>query len=145
MLVVGGGADGPPRPGESLATVARKLRVSRTDLAEANYISAVGPVRPGQKLIIPRPPASLLAARPERPLPVAESRQVASAENLASATAVTPTPSPQARLVYRVKRGDTLTSIADLFKTSVASLRKWNGLRTSHIAPGDRLTIFKAR
>jgi membrane-bound lytic murein transglycosylase D len=53
------------RPGESLATVARKLRVSRTDLAEANYISAVGPVRPGQKLIIPRPPASLLAARPE--------------------------------------------------------------------------------
>jgi LysM repeat protein len=78
-------------------------------------------------------------------VPVAESRQVASAENLAAATAATPTPSPQTRLIYRVKRGDTLSSIADLFKTSVASLRKWNGLRTSHIAPGDRLTIFKTR
>ena len=28
------------RPGESLQTIARKLRVSRTDLAEANYLTA---------------------------------------------------------------------------------------------------------
>jgi membrane-bound lytic murein transglycosylase D len=133
------------RPGESLGTVARKLRVSRTDLAEANYVSVRAPIRTGQKLVIPRAPASLMAARPDRPVPVAESRQVAPAANLAAATAATPTPSPQTRLVYRVKRGDTLASIANLFKTSVASLRKWNGLRTSHIVPGDRLTIFKAR
>jgi len=133
------------KPGDSLLTVARKLRVSRTDLAEANYIGVRTPIWPGQKLVIPRPPASLLAARPERPVPVAESRQVAPAENLATATAATPAPSPQTRLTYRVKRGDTLASIADLFKTSVASLRKWNGLHTSHIAPGDRLTIFKKR
>ena len=133
------------RPGESLVTVARKLRVSRTDLAEANYIGVRAPIRPGQKLVIPRAPGTLMAARPDRPVPVAESRQVASAENLAAATAATPTPSPQTRLVYRVKRGDTLASIANLFKTSVASLRKWNGLNTSHIVPGDRLTIFKAR
>ncbi len=60
-------------------------------------------------------------------------------------TAPVPGQSPQARLIYRVKRGDTLASIASLFKTSVASLRKWNGLHTSNIAPGDRLTILRMK
>jgi len=132
------------RPGDSLATVARKLRVSRTDLAEANYIGVRAAIAPGQKLIIPRAPAGLLAARPDRPIPVAESRPAAPAASFA-ASAPDPGQSAQARLIYRVKRGDTLASIASLFKTSVASLRRWNGLNTSHIAPGDRLTIFRTK
>ena len=131
------------RSGESLLTIARKLRVSKADLAEANYLSATARVAPGQRLVIPRAPASLLAARPDRPVPLAESRQIAPASDFASNAPETG-PSPQARLIYKVKRGDTLGSIANLFKTSVASLRKWNGLRTSHIAPGDRLTIFSS-
>jgi len=39
------------------------------------------------------------------------------------------------KVSYEVKRGDTLASIARLYKTTVASLRKWNPL-----LPGDRLT-----
>ena len=44
-------------------------------------------------------------------------------------------------VTYRVKRGDTLFSIAQLFNTTVAKLRSLNRLRTSQIAVGDRLTV----
>jgi membrane-bound lytic murein transglycosylase D len=44
-----------------------------------------------------------------------------------------------------VKRGDTLASIARIFQTSVASLKKWNSLRSSSIKVGQRLTIVTAR
>jgi membrane-bound lytic murein transglycosylase D len=50
-----------------------------------------------------------------------------------------------AALLYRVKRGDTLSSIARLFDTTVARIRSWNRLAGSHIAPGDRLKILAAR
>ena len=47
--------------------------------------------------------------------------------------------------MYRVKRGDTLSSIARLFNTTVAKLRSWNRLNDNHIAPGDRLKILASR
>jgi membrane-bound lytic murein transglycosylase D len=130
--------------GETLTTIARKLAVKKTDLAEANYLSVKARVLPGQRLIIPRAPTTLLAAQPSRPVPVAESRQVASAEDLAIETPDAHETPGTSRLVYRVKRGDTLGSIANLFKTTVASLRRWNGLRTNRIAIGDRLTIIRS-
>ena len=65
---------------------------------------------------------------------------------MATSALVTDAPSAQqskeARLIYKVKRGDTLSSIARLFQTSVASLRRWNHLAGSRISVGDRLLIF---
>ena len=57
------------KKGESIATIARKLSVSRTDLAEANALTLKSRVRAGQELIIPRAPATLLNARVDRPAP----------------------------------------------------------------------------
>jgi membrane-bound lytic murein transglycosylase D len=130
--------------GESLATIARKLGVNRADLAEANYLSVRSRVSTGQKLVIPRPPSALLASRPDRPVPLTESRAVVSADKM---TTQPPTAEQSARvkLTYRVKRGDTLSSIARLYRTTVASIQSWNKMRGSRIAPGDRLTIFTNR
>ena len=47
--------------------------------------------------------------------------------------------------MYKVKRGDTLSSIARLFDTTVAKIRSWNRLDGNVIAPGDRLKILAAR
>jgi membrane-bound lytic murein transglycosylase D len=129
------------KKGETLATIAKKLKVNRTDLAEANYLSTRAKVATGQRLIIPRAPA-LLAARTDNPAPDTESRQVEVA---------LPTPAPEAAepahasLIYRVKRGDTLFSIAKLYRTTVASLKTWNRLRSNSIQVGQRLTIFTQR
>jgi LysM repeat protein len=46
--------------------------------------------------------------------------------------------------VYQVKRGDTLSSIARLFRTSVQSLRLWNRIGTDRLTPGAKLTIYRA-
>jgi LysM repeat protein len=49
--------------GETLATIAKKLRVNRTDLAEANYLRTTSRVTAGTRLIIPRMPSAALLAR----------------------------------------------------------------------------------
>jgi membrane-bound lytic murein transglycosylase D len=134
------------KKGETLVTISKKLKVNRTDLAEANYLSTRAKVATGQRLIIPRAPA-LLAARTDNPAPDTESRQVdvALAGNAAPEAGEPAQASAQAALVYRVKRGDTLFSIAKLYRTTVASLKTWNRLRSNSIQVGQRLTIFTER
>ena len=46
-------------------------------------------------------------------------------------------------IVYRVKRGDTLSSIAQLFDTTVAKIKSWNRLNGNAIATGARLKIVR--
>ena len=112
-------------------------------------------VRAGQELIIPRAPATLLNARVDRPAPAnavsadastgkaaeSDERAAAPATRRASASTTAAADGDDARVVYRVKRGDTLFSIARAFEVTVDALRSWNRLRGSHISPGDRLTI----
>jgi membrane-bound lytic murein transglycosylase D len=45
-------------------------------------------------------------------------------------------------VAYRVKRGDTLSTIARRYGVTVAELKKWNALRTSRIQSGQRLAIY---
>jgi membrane-bound lytic murein transglycosylase D len=131
--------------GESLGTIARALGVRQADLAEANYLSTRVRVAPGQKLIIPRAPTTLLAARPEQAVPeatVVQSRDVVPG----NAALAKPPQGSGGKVVYRVKRGDTLFAIARLFNTSVEALKTWNGrIQGTQIRPGDRLTIFAGR
>jgi membrane-bound lytic murein transglycosylase D len=127
--------------GESLATIARKLRVSRLDLAEANHISVRSRLRAGQKLVIPRAPATLLTSNTQYSAPTA----VASRE-FSGSVPVPDTPKAAPRTVtYRVKRGDTLFGIARAFDTTVDQIKSLNGLRSNVITPGRRLKILAAR
>jgi LysM repeat protein len=45
----------------------------------------------------------------------------------------------------RVKRGETLASIARLYQTSVASVKQWNRLRSNSLRVGQQLTIVATR
>jgi membrane-bound lytic murein transglycosylase D len=137
--------------GESLLSIARKLKVKQSDLAEANSLSTRSRVAVGQRLIIPREPTTLLAARAEQPAPPVAETVVADSKPVTSRAAPQPAPpvergaEPQ-KVVYRVKRGDTLFSIARLYNTTVESLKEWNTrVRGSRINVGDRLTIFATR
>ena len=42
---------------------------------------------------------------------------------------------------YTVRRGDTLSSIADRYGCSVTELKSWNGLKGSTIYVGQKLKI----
>jgi len=120
------------RRGDTLTLIARKLRVARMDLADANYLKPTSRVVAGQKLMVPHEASVLMSAQAERTPPVTEARRtVAESGQLAHATEA----SSRVKVSYEVKRGDTLASIARLYKTTIASLRTWNPL-----LPGDRLT-----
>ena len=152
------------KKGESVATIARKLKVGRTDLAEANSLSTKSKLRAGQSLVVPRAPATLLAtnSRPAAPTEVASraitgsapmpSQNRASDDDVAAAPKATPVartasaaPAPSTKTVtYRVKQGDTLFGIAQLFDTTVAKIKSLNRLRSNRITPGTRLKISSA-
>jgi membrane-bound lytic murein transglycosylase D len=142
------------KKGETLATIAKKLKVNRADLAEANYLSTRAKLTAGQQLIIPRAPATLLALNPENPAPALETLPTETRPTPDAALAVNvaparPTPPPvevaPTRVVHRVKRGETLFSIAKRYGTTVALVRQWNRLRGSAIQAGQRLTILRDR
>jgi len=127
--------------GDTLLLIARKLRVSKADLAEANYLEAAARVTPGQKLMVPHEASVLMTARTERPAPATEARTtVAGSGQLAQAAAN----SNRVKATYEIKRGDTLASIARLYRTTVASLRTWNPwLPPAQLTAGQRLTVYR--
>jgi membrane-bound lytic murein transglycosylase D len=122
--------------GETIATIARKLGVGRADLAEANYLKTTARLSAGQQLMVPQEAT-------DRAAPVALSRPIA---NDAVVATVEWTPSSDlVKTFYQVKKGDTLEAIARTFRTTVASLKTWNGIVGTQIRYGERLTIYTAR
>jgi membrane-bound lytic murein transglycosylase D len=127
---------------DTLLTVGRKFAVSRAELAEANNLSVKARLHPGQSLIIPRQPATIVAARADRPAPTT----VASRAVTAKAEAPESQPGQHvAAITYRVKQGDTLSTIAQLYDTSVAKIKSWNHLTSNNVKTGARLKIYANR
>ena len=128
--------------GDTLALIARKLNVSRSDLADANYIKPTARVSPGDKLMVPREATALMAARADRPVPATDSRPLVADKVV---PAVNSESSDRIKVIYQVKRGDTLASIARVFSTNVSAIKTWNHLSDTQIRAGARLTIYTAR
>lgn len=118
--------------GETLTTIAKKLRVSRTDLAEANYLRMNSRIATGARLVIPRMPSAALLARAS-----AASADGTGTDALVASAVIEEAP---VRL-YRVRSGDTLSAIARKHHTTVAQLKAWNRLRSSKLSIGDRLVV----
>jgi membrane-bound lytic murein transglycosylase D len=123
--------------GETLSTVARKLRVSRTDLAEANYLKATSRVSVGQRLLVPRMPSAAVLAR-------------AAAGNLpetvvADAAPAMMTDTAEETVVHRVRSGDTLFGLARKYSTTVEQLKALNRLHGSTLKIGTRLIVSSPR
>jgi membrane-bound lytic murein transglycosylase D len=117
------------KKGETLTTIARRYKLARVKLADANDLKTTARVSTGTRLMVPTTPAPALASRAKAPKPTA----VASAAVASNGTSGTST--------YRVKPGDTLYRIARQFDTSVASLKKMNRLSSDALDIGDRLTV----
>lgn len=124
--------------GETVSTIAKKLHVNRTDLAEANYLRVASRLTAGQKLMVPHEATVLMAARSERPVPATQARATVSGSGLLPEGS----DSNRVKVIYKVKKGDTLASIARAFRTTVASIRTWNHLPGTRIVAGVRLTIY---
>jgi membrane-bound lytic murein transglycosylase D len=106
------------KSGDTLWDVARRYGVTVPALASANGLSSQAGLVPGARLEIPG--------------------KGAAATRTASSSA-----QDSGRVTYKVKRGDTLSEIADRFDVSVRELMTWNRLRqSSSLRAGQRLVVY---
>jgi D-alanyl-D-alanine carboxypeptidase/D-alanyl-D-alanine-endopeptidase (penicillin-binding protein 4) len=117
--------------GETLDRIARKYGTTVAALQAANPGLAPRRIRPGQQLVVSGAGAAPPSAGRATPAPPAREP----AQPPASA------PSGRAR-GYTIRKGDTLSEIADRFGVSVRALQRANpGLTARRIQPGKRLRI----
>ncbi len=106
------------KKGETLASIARHYKTSAEAIRLANLLKTRR-VSPGQSLVVP------LGVSASDPSLYAERRR---------------TP-PRGARVYRVKPGDTLSSVSRATGISVERLKELNNLPSDHLKPGQRLVL----
>lgn len=78
------------------------------------------------------------------PKPVEEPKQSVTKQDTTQKTKSTSTSKPKQNVTYyTVKKGDTLTKIANKYHVTVSNLKKWNNLKSDRIDIGQKLTIKK--
>lgn len=103
-------------PGETLIGIAKKYKTTAKAISEANNLDS-DELRQDVKLIIPVTPGKRTEADP--------------ATYARRATR------------YKVRRGDTILSVADDFSVPAEKLRKWNGLKGNQLRAGRTLLIYR--
>jgi membrane-bound lytic murein transglycosylase D len=103
------------RAGETLASIARRQGIPVGTLAQLNNLNPGDAIVTGQRLVIK---ASVRRYRDEG---VSEGK----------------------RVLYTVRKGDTVFSIAHQYQVTIAQLNTWNGLNKHHqIHTGQRLVMY---
>lgn len=104
------------RAGETLSSIARRHNMPVSTLAKLNNLSTGDALLKGQRLVIQ---AGSRHYRDEGPV------------------------SGGRRVLYTVRRGDTIYSISRQFQVSEAQLKTWNGINQRHqIRAGKRLVMY---
>ncbi len=156
------------RKGESLGSIAKSHGISTASLVAANKLKNPNVVDVGQKLTIPsnkpskptpppplRPAPQLVRADADtRPLPGVTvptlSSPVYSAPPPAPARAATPAPaapkpvasSTRGVVAYRLERGDTVETVANMFGTTPEKIRELNKLSADRkLQEGDEVIV----
>ena len=105
------------RRGETLGSIARRYGISVSQLKRWNGLRS-NTAKVGTTLKVSNP-----------------------AKQSKSTTTTTTTTSNEKQKYYTVKRGDSLSSIAERFGVTVAQLREWNGIEADNINAGVRIAV----
>jgi len=114
------------KPADTLAAVARRVGINEEQLREANRIPPRYVIRAGSTILIPRDETM------ETDIP---------ADSLDARFALVPEHSNLRKVTYRVRRGDTLHSVARRWNVSTKDLIVWNSLTTPNLFAGQRLEL----
>lgn len=107
------------QPGDTLWDIARSHKLSHKKIAQWNGIAPGDPLRPGQKLVL-----WLKSSKTD------------------STLAFSDTPANRvSNIRYTIRKGDSLSRVADKFNVSVSDLKKWNQLNKRYLQPGQKLKL----
>ncbi|HEB97777.1 MAG TPA: LysM peptidoglycan-binding domain-containing protein [Sedimenticola thiotaurini] len=112
------------RRGDTLWDLSRRYGVSHKRLAAWNGISPRDTLRPGQTLVVW---VQTQGGSRRAPLTAPDTRSPVNT---------------QSSLYYRVRKGDSLSRIAQRFNTTVADLRRWNSLPGKYLQPGQKIRVY---
>ncbi len=123
--------------GETLAKIADDYGVTMDEIRKLSKMRPNGRIFVGQSLIIPATAENQVAkqtqsATSESSTPAAEPKVAASST---TAHAGKPT-------LYKVKKGETLNTIAERYNVTTRDLSQWNSLRGTYIKPGMELKVY---
>lgn len=127
------------RRGQTLSSLAKRYGVSQSAIRASNGLGKRAKLRTGQVLkIVPH--------RESRPGPVTvavgESKPGLTREEQSSADRAIIAPTRSRFRTHKVRSGQTLSSIAKLYKVSIKELRHANDLgRSSHIKVGEKIKV----
>jgi membrane-bound lytic murein transglycosylase D len=126
------------RRGDTLVTIADRFGVTLSDLRRWNHLRGTR-IGAGHRLRVAAPEAAYTSASRTRSVGAEAIRS--STANAADAKVRTTSARSGRSTSYRVRRGDTLATIAARFGVSTAELRRWNHLRGSVIRAGAVLLV----
>ncbi len=144
------------RRGESVSAIAKKYGIAQSAIFEVNKISRKTLLRVGATLVIPiqsNSIAALVDAQRKKELEDrkraaeirAQQRTLASRSTVSSPRNRTSeyVPSGRSRLLYTVKKGETIGHIAEWFHVRASNIRNWNNIPYGrYIYPGQKLKVW---
>lgn len=124
------------KKGDSLWDIAVANNVTITEIRNWNGLGSSRLIKPGQQLNIWLPPGGQTAASGSAQL--AASTNPPTAQNTNSAAA-----GEQKAVIHTVRSGDTLWDIAQAYNVSIRDIKRWNGMSSNKIKPGEELKILQ--
>lgn len=119
------------RTRDTLSGIARQLNVSVKDLQAWNKLRG-NLIKPGQTLLVRADTKHhTTAVQANKRQPANSKSATKLAKNRTNDT-----------LTYKVRKGDSLYSIAKRHGVTINDLRRWNNQFTSNLKPGDLLTLY---
>ncbi|MFB3885051.1 MAG: LysM peptidoglycan-binding domain-containing protein [Thermodesulfobacteriota bacterium] len=116
--------------GDTLSGIARLYRVAIEPMLEINRIKRTTRLSIGTNLVVPVPMTSVPVTSEIKPTTTVK---VSTPQNQ---------PSGQKEIIYTIKKGDSLWSIANEMGVNIGALSRWNNLHPEKkLIPGDKLKI----
>ncbi len=112
--------------GDNFWDLAKTYKVSHKKIARWNGMAPGDTLRLGQKLVIWVDDKTFKANASVRLPPVMDVRP----------------PATRNSVHYRVREGDSLSTIAQRFRVRVADLKKWNSLEGKYLKPGQNIKLY---
>jgi len=113
------------KPADTLASVSQRAGIAEQQLREANRIPPRYRLAPGSTILVPRD----------------ETMEDIAATSLDARFALVPEASNLRKVTYRVRRGDTLLSVARRYRVSEKDVIVWNQLTGPTLFAGQRLEM----